>query len=115
MKFQNPLLILIGALSSACAAAAATQAKAPPSYEEARQASWALASVLVETLEKGDAKEWPGTHAWLQDLREQTKHCCTLVMAQFIPKKNVLTERDCFSVYYTPCQEVLPHPVTSSP
>jgi hypothetical protein len=73
MKPQNLLLILIVVLSPAVALAAAAKAKAPPSYEEARQASWALTGALIETLAEGDAKQWPGTRAWLKDLREQTK------------------------------------------
>ena len=28
---------------------------------------------LVEKLDEGGATQWPGTHAWLKDLREQTK------------------------------------------
>ncbi len=51
----------------------AAAAKAPPSYEEARQASWAFTAELVKILEEGDGKQWPGTHAWIKDLRNQTK------------------------------------------
>ncbi len=73
MKPHNSVFVLILLLSTAKAAPVATEATTPPSYEEARQASWILTSKLVEILEEGDAKQWPGTHAWLKDLRQQTK------------------------------------------
>jgi hypothetical protein len=73
MKLQNALFILILVLFPAAPATFAAEAKAPPSYEEARQASWILTSSLIEILEEGNAKQWPGTHDWLKDLREQAK------------------------------------------
>jgi hypothetical protein len=72
MRPQKLALILILVLSPVLAAAAAAKDKSPPSYEEARQASWTLANALIETLDDGDAKQWPGTHAWLKDLGKQT-------------------------------------------
>ncbi len=52
---------------------AATEAKVLPSYEEARAAAWILTGELIKTLDEGDANQWPGTHAWLEDFRQQTK------------------------------------------
>ena len=46
---------------------AATETKAPPSYEEARVAAWILTGELIKTLDEGDANRSPGTHAWLED------------------------------------------------
>lgn len=73
MKPHILRLVPIVAISAAWTMPAWTEASAPPSYEEARRASWILTSTFVEILAQGDAKQWPGTHAWLKDLREQTK------------------------------------------
>src|SRR5208283_4083198 len=36
-------------------------------------AAWILTGELVKKLDEGDANQWPGTHAWLEDFRKQTK------------------------------------------
>jgi hypothetical protein len=77
MRFRCGCFILVVMLDARNALVMAQSntaiyAVAPPSYEEARRASWSLTTILVESLE-ADANEWPGTHAWLKDLREQTK------------------------------------------
>src|SRR3954447_1020899 len=65
--------LICGVVLEGTAGAASAQPNAPPSYEDARQSSWTLTAILIEALEDADAKEWPGTHAWLKDLREQMK------------------------------------------
>ena len=72
MTRQNPSLVLVLLVASAWTASL-TAADAAPTYDEARRASWMLTSELLTMLEAGDAKQCPGTHAWLKDLREQTK------------------------------------------
>jgi hypothetical protein len=72
MRFSCSWLILSVVFFPA-AAPAASEAKPPPTYAEARLGAWIFTSELVKTLDEGDAKQWPGTHDWLKDLREQTK------------------------------------------
>src|SRR3954464_3561483 len=73
MKTHYSFFVFILLLSTTCAAPVTAESNAPPSYEEARKASWTLTNILIEPLEQGDAKQWPGTHAWVKDLRTQTK------------------------------------------
>jgi tetratricopeptide (TPR) repeat protein len=74
MKSHNLFSVLIFLLFITRPAPAAGEASLPPSYEEARGASWMVTTQLVEMLKQGDdATELPGTHAWLADFREQTK------------------------------------------
>src|SRR5262249_18406728 len=77
IAFMKPrilsIIVLFILLATWPAVSVAAEAQGPPSYEEARQASWIFTTVFIETLEEGDAKQWPGTHAWLADFREQTK------------------------------------------
>jgi hypothetical protein len=73
MKPNRSLLILICACSPLWAVPVGAEAGTPPSYEEGRHAAWILTNELIPIIEKGDARQWPGTHAWLKDLREQTK------------------------------------------
>src|SRR5262245_66354481 len=73
MRPRSLFVVLCLLVSFTRVAPVAAQADAPPSYEEARKASWILATTLVERLEEGDAKQWPDTHAWIKDLHEQTK------------------------------------------
>ena len=72
MRFSCSWLILSVVFFPATAPAA-SEAKPPPTYAEARLGAWIFTSELVKTLDEGDAKQWPGTHDWLKDLREQTK------------------------------------------
>ena len=72
MKPHKSLFVFL-LLSTICLARVAAEPSAPPSYDEARKASWMFTNTLIESLAEGDAKQWPGTHAWLKDLREQTK------------------------------------------
>jgi tetratricopeptide (TPR) repeat protein len=73
MKPHNSFSVLILLLSITRAAPVAAEANSPPSYAEARRASWILTTELIEILKQGDATQLPGTHAWLKDFREQTK------------------------------------------
>jgi hypothetical protein len=73
MNRDYSLLVFLFAFSLIGTTAVAREAGAPPSYEETRQASWILTSELIKTLGEGDATQWPGTRAWLKDLREQTE------------------------------------------
>ncbi|MBN2295316.1 MAG: tetratricopeptide repeat protein [Pirellulales bacterium] len=73
MKSRNLLAIFISLLSTGWAIQAVADGNTLPSCEEARQASWMLTSELVKILGEGDVTKWPGTHAWLKDLRNQTK------------------------------------------
>ncbi len=73
MKPHNLFSVLILLISIARAAPVVAEANVPPSYEEARRASWIITTKLVEILAEGDVKQWPGTDAWLKDFREQTK------------------------------------------
>jgi hypothetical protein len=73
MKPRNFWLIVLFAVSPASVDSVVAKADGPPSFEEARTASWILTSELIKTLDPGDGKQWPGTRAWLKDLREQTK------------------------------------------
>ena len=57
MKRHNALLVFLFVLSPARAVTPAAAANAPPSYEEARRASWTMTSALVEKiLPEGDAQ-----------------------------------------------------------
>jgi TPR repeat len=73
MKPYKSFFVLISLLSTTSVTPVTAETNAPHSYEEARKASWILTTMFIEKLEEGDAKQWPGTHAWLKDLREQTK------------------------------------------
>ena len=72
MNLHNSRFVLIFVVSCVWTTSLAAEANVQPSYEEARQASWILTCQLIEILEKSDAKQWPGTHAWLEDLHKQT-------------------------------------------
>jgi tetratricopeptide (TPR) repeat protein len=65
---------LLTALFALCCARpiSVSAADEPPSYDEARKASWLLTSSLIKSLEEGDDK-WPGTKDWLKDFHDQTK------------------------------------------
>jgi tetratricopeptide (TPR) repeat protein len=39
----------------------------------ARQSGWQVALLVVDKIEKGDQKDWPGIQAWLKDFRKQTQ------------------------------------------
>jgi tetratricopeptide (TPR) repeat protein len=73
MKRPHHFFVVVLLLLMQGLALVAADSNRPPSYEEARAASWMLACILIEGLEQGDAKQFPGTHAWLKDLRTQTK------------------------------------------
>jgi tetratricopeptide (TPR) repeat protein len=73
MKSRIALSVLVALLTYAPAVPLVADGNAPPSYDEARRASWIITMQLVEKLDEGDATQWPGTQAWLKDLREQAK------------------------------------------
>jgi tetratricopeptide (TPR) repeat protein len=72
MKRQSSLLMVFFSQCFAWSMSGVAADK-PPSYEEARQASWMLTSQLIKVLDEGDADKWPGTQTWLKDFRDQTK------------------------------------------
>ncbi len=67
----------------------AAKAEAPPSYDEARRAAWALTSELIKTLEQGDMTHWPGTRDWLKDFREQSKGINKALPVKQWPKMDI--------------------------
>ena len=73
MKRCTALAVLVALLNFARAVSVPAEGNTPPTYDEVRRASWIITMQLVEKLEESDAMQWPGTLAWLKDLRKQTK------------------------------------------
>lgn len=47
--------------------------QAPPELNAARRTGWQLSLLIIENLEAGDPKEFPGIQAWLNDYRKIAK------------------------------------------